>query len=152
MREKNMTTNNEDNNDIPGILILSHGQLCNALISSAKMINGEMYGVVALPFEEGMNLKSYTQNAKTILMGMPEGSVILFDLFSGTPFNQLLLLYNDVKIYGLCGASLPMLLDALMFRETMRGAELVKELEKSAHASIVNVGEFLEKASQSNQP
>jgi mannose/fructose-specific phosphotransferase system component IIA len=107
------------------------------------MINGEMENVVALPFEEGMNVTDYAEKAKAIFMSMPEDSIILFDLFSGTPFNQTIALCEDFKIRGLCGASLPMLLDALIFRESKRGTELVKAIESSAHDSIVNVEEFL---------
>jgi PTS system mannose-specific IIA component/D-glucosaminate-specific PTS system IIA component len=112
------------------------------------MINGEMENVAALPFEEWMNVSDYAEKAGAAFMSMPEGSIILFDLFSGTPFNQIMTLCSSLKIYGLCGASLPMLLDALMFRESMKGTELVKAVESSAHDSIVNTEEFLEKAMQ----
>jgi mannose/fructose-specific phosphotransferase system component IIA len=135
----------EEQTTIPGILILSHGALCQALISSAEMINGEIDNVTAIPFEEGVNIEEYAESIKSAYTQMPPGSIVLFDLFSGTPFNQFLSCCTDLTAHGLCGASLPILLDALMFRETLHGAELVKAIEESAHDSIVNVEEFIEK-------
>jgi mannose/fructose-specific phosphotransferase system component IIA len=112
------------------------------------MINGEMDNVTAIPFEEGINIETYADNIRNAYTQMPPGSIVLFDLFSGTPFNQFLSRCTDLTVHGLCGASLPMLLDALMFRETLHGTELVKAIEDSAHNSIVIAVEFMEKAKQ----
>jgi mannose/fructose-specific phosphotransferase system component IIA len=135
----------------PGILLLSHGTLCQSLIKSAEMINGEIDNIIAIPFEEGVNIEEYGNSIKDTYSHMPPGSIVLFDLFSGTPFNQFLACCMNLTVHGLCGVSLPMLLDALMFRESLSGAELVKAVEESAHSSIANVGEFLENAKKQIQ-
>ncbi|MEA4906887.1 MAG: hypothetical protein VB089_04665 [Anaerolineaceae bacterium] len=138
-------TKTETSASIPGILILSHGPLCTAIIKSAEMINGDVEGVAALPFEEGQNVDDYARQAKEIFENMPEGSIVFLDLFSGTPFNQLIMQCAGKLINGLCGVNLPMLLEALILRESMSGAELIKALESPVRASIVNVGEFMSK-------
>jgi len=130
--------------ELPGILILSHGTLCRNLIEAAKMIHGDAEGVTALPLEEGCSLPAYASNAVAVFKSMPEGSIVLFDMLFGTPFNQFITALEGNTIHGLCGVNLPVLIEALAFRENLRGAELIKALENSAHESIVNVSEFIE--------
>lgn len=135
-------------NEVPSILILSHGPLCAAMLESASMIAGDFTGVTALPFQKEDNPEEYARRAIDLYKQMPQGSIVLFDLFSGTPFNQMMQHCGGKVIHGLCGASLPMLLDALSMRECMAGEELIKAIEQSAHASVVNVGEFMAQALQ----
>lgn len=134
---------NNDNSVRPGILILSHGPLCNALIESAKLISGDVDGIVGLPLEPGCDVGAYADQACAALREMPEGSIILFDLFAGTPFNQLVARFQAQPFHALCGVNLPMLLDANTMRETLSGAELVRAVAEAAQESIVNVGDFI---------
>ena len=118
MKQENFVEN------IPGILLLSHGPFCQALLESAQMIGGEAVNVVALP--------------------LPEGSIVLFDLASGTPFNQMMMKSGGEEFPGLCGMNLPVLLEAMTMREAMKGSELVALLEESAKAAVVNIKSFFE--------
>lgn len=127
----------------PGILVLSHGPLCTALIESARMIAGDVEGVQALPLEPGRDVAAYADQACALLDAMPEGSIVLFDLFAGTPFNQVIARFRERSLPALCGVSLPMLLDANTMRETLSGQELIRAVEESAHESLVNVADFL---------
>ncbi|MDR3289512.1 MAG: PTS fructose transporter subunit IIA [Peptococcaceae bacterium] len=127
---------------LPGILILSHGPLCTSLIESAKMIAGDIQNVAALPFEEGADIVAYAKEAKAVYDKMPEGSVVLFDLFAGTPFNQFIIQCEGKKIEGLSGINLPIFLDVLAQREYKRGAELIAAVEDLVRDGIVNVGKF----------
>lgn len=126
-----------------GILILSHGPLCTALIESAKMISGDVDGIVGLPLEPGCDVSAYAEQAYSILQSMPEGSIVLFDLFAGTPFNQMVARFQDHPFHALCGVNLPILLDANTMREGLSGSELIRALAESAQESIVNVEEFI---------
>lgn len=128
---------------IPGILILSHGPMCKAVIESAQMIAGDMEGVVAVPFESGMNPEDYINKVKKAFGTMPEGSVVLFDLLGGTPFNQAVVEYRNSGLEGVCGMNLPMLLEALSLRENLSGHELAEALTDCGRTGIVNVGEFI---------
>lgn len=134
---------NNDTSARPGILILSHGPLCNALIESAKLISGDVDGIVGLPLEPGCDVSAYADRACAMLNEMPEGSIILFDLFAGTPFNQLVARFQEQPFCALCGVNLPMLLDANTMRETLSGAELIRAVEEAAQESIVNVNDFI---------
>ena len=53
MKQENFVEN------IPGILLLSHGPFCQALLESAQMIGGEAVNVVALPLLENASIDEY---------------------------------------------------------------------------------------------
>jgi|InofroStandDraft_1065614.scaffolds.fasta_scaffold207345_1 mannose/fructose-specific phosphotransferase system component IIA len=128
--------------DLPGILLLSHGPLCTALLESARMIMGEAPNTVALPLLENADVSEYGANAIRLFRSMPEGSIILFDIASGTPFNQVLTQCGGEKFSGLCGMNLAILLEALSLRDMMKGDELIRSLQETAHESIVNLENF----------
>lgn len=130
--------------DLPGILLLSHGPFCAALLESAQMIAGEAKNVVALPLLENADIGEYGANAMRTFHSMPEGSIVLFDLASGTPFNQMMLNSNGERFSGLCGVSLPILIEALALREVLQGDELIDALASSGHEAIVNIASFFE--------
>lgn len=128
--------------NLPGILLLSHGPLCSALLESARMIMGEAPNTAALPLLENADVAEYGAQAMELFRAMPEGSIILFDIASGTPFNQVLTHCGGVKFSGLCGMNLAVLLEALSLRDTMKGDELIRSLQETAHDSIVNLETF----------
>lgn len=138
MKQENFVEN------IPGILLLSHGPLCQALLESAQMIGGEAVNVVALPLLENASIDEYGEKAMQTFKQMPEGSIVLFDLASGTPFNQMMMKSGGEEFPGLCGMNLPVLLEAMTMREAMKGSELVALLEESAKAAVVNIKSFFE--------
>ena len=105
MKQENFVEN------IPGILLLSHGPFCQALLESAQMIGGEAVNVVALPLLENASIDEYGEKAMQTFKQMPEGSIVLFDLASGTPFNQMMMKSGGEEFPGLCGMNLPVLLE-----------------------------------------
>lgn len=129
--------------NIPGILIMSHGPLCGALIESAEMICGPLENVTALPFLNGADLDEYGKHAKECYDAMPEGSIIFFDLFGGTPFNQMVARCDGSPVHGLCGVNLPLLVEALSLRLSFSGKDLIDRIKEAADASIVDFEEFL---------
>ena len=134
MKQENFVEN------IPGILLLSHGPFCQALLESAQMIGGEAVNVVALPLLENASIDEYGEKAMQTFKQMPEGSIVLFDLAS----NQMMMKSGGEEFPGLCGMNLPVLLEAMTMREAMKGSELVALLEESAKAAVVNIKSFFE--------
>lgn len=128
--------------DLPGILLLSHGPLCTALLESARMIMGETPNTAALPLLENADVAEYGSQAMDLFRQMPEGSIILFDIASGTPFNQMLTQCGGKPFPGLCGMNLAVVLEALSLRDMMKGNELVRSLQETAHDSIVDLEAF----------
>lgn len=128
----------------PGILLLSHGPFCQALLESAQMIAGEAANVVAMPLFEDASIEEYGATAMETFKSMPEGSIVLFDLASGTPLNQMMMKRNGEAFPGLCGMNLPVLLEAITMREAMQGEALIEFLAETAKAAVVNIHSFFE--------
>ena len=130
--------------NLAGILLLSHGPFCQALLESAQMIMGEAQNVVAMPLLETSDIDLYGNTAMETFRAMPEGSIVLFDLASGTPFNRMMIQSGGEKFPGLCGVNLPVLLEALTMREVMQGDALIELLSDSAKESVINIADFFE--------
>ncbi|MCC8140227.1 MAG: hypothetical protein LIO67_08040 [Lachnospiraceae bacterium] len=136
MHIENLTFEKEAN--LPAILLMSHGPICNAMLESAAMLSEDLEEIYALPFTDDMDLVEYTDKAEEIYNNAPKGSIVLFDLFGGTPCIQMTMRYGDIGLHGLSGLNLPMLLDAVSFRRMMRGKELIEALKESTRKSIVS--------------
>lgn len=134
------------NPSLPAVLVVSHGPLCHAIVESAKFVIGEVENVLSLSLTEDMDSEAFEKELSEMLNVLPDGSVVLVDMFAGTPFNKLVncSLVNGKRYPALCGVNMPMLMDAVAFRSSQSGDELVKAIRESALASIIDVGEFLE--------
>ena len=100
--------------------------------------------MAALPLREDDDVEAYGDKAMVLFKSMPEGSIVLFDLLGGTPFNQLMMKSGGEAFPGLCGMNLPMLLEAVSLREVMNGDELIDTLADSAREAVVNIRSFFE--------
>lgn len=113
------------------ILLMTHGQLCEAIIESAAVIAGQLEDVYPLPLMPGTPPESYMAQAEATLQKAPAGSYILTDIYGGTPCNvaRMLLRKYDVQVFS--GLSLAMILELdNLRREEMSPQELAVELLK----------------------
>jgi len=100
------------------VLIIGHGHLAEALLSSAEMIVGKQEMVATLGLEEGEGLSGFIEKVRGAIAELrsDEGILVLVDLFGGTPFNATVgAMQSGVHIVA--GANLPMLLELLLSRE-----------------------------------
>lgn len=101
-----------------GILLVSHGDLADGLLSSAKMFFGdeiENIDTLALRMQTPIEEFQSALAAKVKKLDQGSGVLILADLFGGTPCNQSLLLASD-RVHVISGANLTMLLELLGLR------------------------------------
>ena len=97
-----------------------------------------------MPLFENASIEEYGEQAMQTFKEMPEGSIVLFDLASGTPFYQMMMKSGGEAFPGLCGMNLPVLFETMTMREAMKGDELITLLEESAKAAVVNIKGFFE--------
>ena len=104
--------------NIPGVLLLSHGPLALSLVESAEMIFGKADNVSAFSLDYGDDVAEYADSFVEALQSYKDGCVILVDLLGGTPCNQLLIYAkrNNKKFNIVSGANLPMLINVLALR------------------------------------
>jgi len=103
-----------------GILIVSHGDFGEALIHSASHVLGRRPEQVR---QMGVAVKddpdAVLPKARELLRQLDtgEGVLVLTDMLGATPSNIATRLLKPGRIEGLAGASLPMLIRALTYRD-----------------------------------
>ncbi|MBQ1477984.1 MAG: PTS sugar transporter subunit IIA [Erysipelotrichaceae bacterium] len=128
----------------PGILIASHGDLCVGIQDSARMIGMSLDNVVAKPLREGVSPATYESELREVLNGFPPGSIVLIDLFGGTPFNVLAKILPDYpEIHAAAGLNLPMLLEVCGACNFMKGQELIQSALNAGREGVVDINHFV---------
>lgn len=130
---------------IPGILVITHGIFGEELIKSAEMIVGAQENVKALSLMPGMDPADLIIDVQTILDTMPEGSLVMSDLFGGTPSNVSAAVASQRKIAAIAGVSLCMLIESLSLRLSMRGEELAEAVIQAGKLGCKNILTELQK-------
>lgn len=135
------------NENIPGIILLSHGPFAVSLIETAQMLFGNCENIAAFSLEAGDNIDQYRQSFIKTFEDFPKGSLVFVDLFGGTPCNQVMHYIqetgNMIDVIG--GMNLPMLIHAVMIRENMKGKEFAMDTAANGQAGIfrIDVESFL---------
>lgn len=102
-----------------GILIISHGRLAEALISSVEFLVGnfqKIKGVSIWPKDKEKEVKDRIQQ-KMAEVDDGDGVVILTDVLGGTPTNVSLSFLKDEKVEVVTGVNIPMLLTLSSYRK-----------------------------------
>jgi PTS system mannose-specific IIA component len=121
-----------------GILIVSHGRLAEAFISSVQSLVGNLQrikGVSIWPKDREKEIKDrIQQNMAEVDDG--DGVVILTDVIGGTPTNLSLSFLEDKKVEVVTGVNMPMLLTLSSYRRGKSLEELSRLVKKSGRRSI----------------
>ena len=131
------------NPDIPGVLCISHGPLAGALIESAEMIAGKFENLASLGLEPSDSQESFKADLEAILGELPEETMVLVDIFGGTPCNVLMRLANEKQkpVYAVAGMNLTMLLDVLNSRFGNTLENLFADTVKNVPSYMTNLYE-----------
>jgi mannose PTS system EIIA component len=123
-----------------GIVIVTHGQLGEALIGAAEFIIGRRPAAI-----ESISI-DLSENAEKlrakIAQGLKEvqgqaGALILTDMFGGTPSNLSYSFLEEGRIEVLSGVNLPILIQAVNLREkNIELGQLAADLEVFGKKSI----------------
>jgi PTS system mannose-specific IIA component len=122
-----------------GILIVSHGKLAEALISSVQSITGNLQkimGVSIWPIERKEEVEERIKR-KVAEVDDGDGVVILTDILGGTPTNLSLSFLNNEKVEVVTGVNMPMLLTLSSYRKGRSLKEIVRLVKKSGRRSII---------------
>lgn len=86
----------------PQILLLTHGGWGMSLVKGVRMILGAVDFVSEVPLLPEMTLPEYLEKVKAEVEKLPEGSIILTDVFGGTTTNVAAKLGRDfhIKVYS----------------------------------------------------
>lgn len=121
-----------------GILIISHGNLAEALISSARILVGnleEVRGVSIWPQDKKEEIQDRIEREIAEVDG-GEGVIILTDLLGGTPTNLSLSFLKGERVGVVTGVNIPMLLALSSSRKEKSLEEIGRLVKKAGRKSI----------------
>ena len=122
-----------------GIVIVTHRQLGDSLIDAAQFIVGskpELIESVSIDLNEKVDvLRDKIANGIKNVQS-DEGTLILTDMFGGTPSNLSYSFLEEGRIEVLSGVNLPVLIKAIDSRPDMELAKLAECLEAYGKKSI----------------
>lgn len=143
------------NENIPGIILLSHGPFAVSLIETAQMLFGESENIAAFSLEPGDDIDNYRKSFAEAVDNFPKGSLIMVDLFGGTPCNQVMCHIQETgePLEIVAGMNLPMLIQAVMARESMSGKEWNMDSVENGKNGIfrVNTEKFLDDSDEDDE-
>ena len=122
-----------------GIVIVTHSQLGDALISASEFVLGHKpENIVSVSIDLSENAvdlrKKIAEGIKKV--NKQEGTIILTDMFGGTPSNLSYSFLEEGRIEVLSGVNLPVLIQAANMREKMKLDQLASNLESFGKKSI----------------
>lgn len=132
-----------------GIVVVTHGNLAEELISAVKFVLAQEPAVqmagVCLDPEKGFD--TFTETIKSAINKVNSGSGILLvtDMFGGTPSNISLTFLEEEKLEVISGVNLPMLLKLSTIGEDVDLGEAVKIAEKAGKDNIIVASKLLNK-------
>lgn len=133
----------QKNENIPYLLILTHGKWGIELIEGAEMICGSLENIFAFPLMPDQSLVEYVKPIEEILKNAPEESIILADLFGGTTSNIAAILSSKYNILAVTGLNLAMLITASEVRGKYEREEIWEKLLNSSINNHKNLTEML---------
>lgn len=131
-----------------GILILSHENFGAAMIKSAELIMGRQEQVLAIGLHRGDSIESFREHVIKALQDLDSGKGVLVftDLFGASPYNVAAMASTVANNSFRCitGFGLPMILEALTFRETDDLDELTGKCMEAGSSGIKELFEEME--------
>ena len=128
-----------------GILIVTHKELAEALISVWDLILGRGEGVQAVSLDPNDAPEVSRQKIQRALSQVNNGSgvIILTDMLGGTPSNQALPFLQEGKVEVITGVNLPMLMKLPQIRQQTDLREAAAALKQSGQKGITVASEVL---------
>ena len=128
-----------------GIVVATHGSFSKGIKDAAEVIMGNVENIATVNLNAGDDVEQLGKkiNHAILEVNQGEGVVVLVDLISASPYNQSVLITNQLdpelkdKVYIIGGVNLPMLLEIINHQILDTKVELVAKLaEEQAKESI----------------
>jgi len=93
------------------MIIATHGQFGEELVKSAEMIAGRLENVHCLSLLPSVSFEAFMHQADNLLSELTGPTIVLVDMFGGTPCNVLTVLSRKHHHHVVTGVNLPMLIN-----------------------------------------
>jgi PTS system mannose-specific IIA component len=128
-----------------GVVIVTHGQLANELVSAARMIVGEIAHITAV----SMGWHDHVDDAREHIaqaiqkVNSGEGVILLTDMFGGTPTNIAATFLSESSVEIVTGVNLPMVIKAASQNAGEQLSELARRVRDQGQQQICLASEIL---------
>jgi PTS system mannose-specific IIA component len=128
-----------------GVLIVTHKELAEALISVCDLIMGRQEGMAAVSLDPEAQPEASRKQIKKALaqVNNGQGVIILTDMLGGTPSNLSLAFLQEGSVEVVSGVNLPMLMKLAHLREGKDLGEVASALRQSGQQGITVASEVL---------
>lgn len=110
------------------IILLSHGPLCEGMLTTLEMIAGSQKDIYTVQLHPGESPDSYRAKVVSILEKDEDKSLVFCDLKGGTPYNTAAFLKKDHQISLITGMNLPMLISVVTSRNDSSNVEELTQI------------------------
>jgi mannose PTS system EIIA component len=129
-----------------GLLLVAHAGLARELLSAAEMIVGKIEMAEAVGIGPDAQVDAIREAIDGAIKTIgAEGTIIMTDMFGGTPSNMGLSFLEENRVEVLTGVNLPMVIKFAADRGKYGVAELAEKLKKCGRESISVAGDYLKK-------
>ncbi|MBG1272605.1 PTS sugar transporter subunit IIA [Lactobacillus paracasei subsp. paracasei] len=121
------------------MILISHGQMCEGLLDTLKMVGGDDFGIQTLPLLPGVTPENYRESLHQILLSVTKKDdevLVLTDIAGGTPYQSALYLARDFKMKVIAGMNLPVVLTLAL--EQSCGASLSDLVKKAQNPETLS--------------
>ena len=121
-----------------GVVIITHENLGEKLLSTAETITGKLENVLPVSFESKQSPEDTKKKVEEAIKKVDQGNgvIILTDLFGGTPSNIAISFLNNDNIEVVSGVNLPMAIKIPFLKNVDNVHEAAMVLKQSGHESI----------------
>ncbi len=132
-----------------GIIVVTHGQLGQELISVAEHVVGRQQAVVAVSIGPEDDIERRRDEILTRVKEVDVGSgvAILTDMFGGTPSNLAISVMVPGKVEIVAGVNVPMLIKLISVRSSLALLPAVMTAQEAGRKYINVASNLLKKAS-----
>lgn len=144
MNEQQQTPKDTAGRGAVGLVIVSHCRLAEEMLRAAELILGPMTAARAISIDASIPIEASIEQLQQAVRDVDSGggTLILTDLFGGTPANISLPLVGP-KVEVVCGMNLPMLIKFADCRSTHSLTEVADRLQEYGRRHISLAGRFL---------
>lgn len=121
-----------------GILIVSHGHLAEALISSTQLLVNSLEKIKGISIWPGDKKEEIQDRIKKGIADISngEGVIILTDILGGTPTNLSLPFLHGKEVAVVTGVNIPMLLTLASYQKEKSLPEIARLVKKAGQRGI----------------
>ena len=128
-----------------GMILVTHGRLAEEFVHAMEHVVGEQSDVATICIGPNDDMEARRREIATAIKRVDSGAgtVILTDLFGGTPSNLAISLLKTGKTEVIAGINLPMLIRLAGARKTMPLEKAVAAARDAGRNYITIASEFL---------